>query len=89
MAEPPSLAGAVQVTVAEESPAIAVTPVGAPGIVIGVTALDAAETGPTPAGLVAVTVNVYVEPFTSSENAAVIVLPSVFTTRLSGDDVTV
>ena len=36
----------------------AVTPVGAPGVLAGVTALDGAEAGLVPAPLVAVTVNV-------------------------------
>ena len=35
---------------------------GAPGTVAGVTALEAADGGPTPATLVAVTVKVYVVP---------------------------
>ena len=61
MAEPPSLAGAVQVTVACASPAVAVPMVGAPGAVVtavGVTELDAAEAGPVPTELVAFTVKV-------------------------------
>ena len=45
MAEPPLEAGAVQVTVAELTPAVAVPMVGAPGGVAGVTALDWAEPG--------------------------------------------
>ena len=36
--EPPSEDGAFQLTVAEEAPLVAKTPVGAPGSVIGVTA---------------------------------------------------
>jgi hypothetical protein len=39
-------------------PGTAVTPVGAPGTVIGVTLFDGADAGPVPAVLVAVTVNV-------------------------------
>ena len=58
MALPPLLAGAVQVTVAEALPAVADTPVGAPGTVAGVTAVEAAEAAPVPAPLVAVTVKV-------------------------------
>ena len=59
MALPP-LPGAVQLTVALLRPAVALTPVGAPGRVgpEGVTALDWAEAGPVPIALVAVTVNV-------------------------------
>jgi hypothetical protein len=58
MGLPPLLAGATQLTVALALPATAVTPVGAPGVVSGVTAADAAEAGPVPLALVAVTVNV-------------------------------
>ena len=60
MALPPLLDGAVQLTVADPLPAVAVTPVGAPGAVgaLGVTALDGAEAGPVPMALVAVTVKV-------------------------------
>jgi hypothetical protein len=58
MALPPLLAGAVQLTVALALPATAVTAVGAPGVDSGVTAAEAAEAGPVPAALVAVTVNV-------------------------------
>ena len=54
------LVGAVQLTVADALPAVAVTPVGAPGAdgALGVTALDGAEAGPAPFALVADTVNV-------------------------------
>ena len=57
---PPLLDGAVQFTVADPLPAVAVTPVGAPGAVgaLGVTALDGEEAGPVPFALVAVTVKV-------------------------------
>jgi hypothetical protein len=63
MALPPSLAGAVQETVALALPAVAETPVGAPGTVmttgaIGVTLFEGTEAGPVPAALVAVTVKV-------------------------------
>ena len=58
MADPPSLAGAVQVTVASELPAVAVPMVGAPGVVYGVTLFEAAEAEPSPAALVATTVKV-------------------------------
>ena len=40
IALPPLLVGAVQLTVADPLPAVAVTPVGAPGSAFGVTALD-------------------------------------------------
>ena len=56
---PPS-AGAVQDTTADPSPAVAVTPVGAPGAAgpLGVTGVEAADAGPVPMALVAVTVKV-------------------------------
>ena len=46
MAVPPLEAGAVQVTVAEALPQVAVPMVGAPGVVGVVTELDWAEAGP-------------------------------------------
>ena len=58
MAEPPLLAGAVNVTVACALPAVAVPIVGAPGTVAGVTLFEAAEAGPVPSAFVAVTVKV-------------------------------
>ena len=62
MAAPPSLPGAAKLTVAAALPPTAETEVGAPGMVAGVTLFDAADTGPVPAELVAVTVNVYAVP---------------------------
>ena len=62
IAEPPLDTGAVKVTVACELPAVAAPIVGAPGTVLGVTLFDAADGVPTPAMLVAVTVNVYAVP---------------------------
>src|SRR5882672_10650355 len=61
----PPLLGAVQDTVAAAFPPVAVTPVGVPGACAGVTALDAADAGPDPKALLAVTLNVYVVPFVS------------------------
>jgi hypothetical protein len=69
---PPLEAGAVHDTVACPAPAVAVTPVGAPGAAAGVTALDAADAGPVPAEFVAVTVNVYAVPFVSPVTLAVV-----------------
>jgi hypothetical protein len=54
----PLLAGAVQVTVAAESPAAAVPMVGAPGSVKGTTAVDCVLAGPVPIALTAATVKV-------------------------------
>ena len=56
--EPPVSMGADQLTVAEASPGLATTPVGAPGTVRGVTKFDGSEAAPSPASLVAVTVKV-------------------------------
>jgi hypothetical protein len=60
IALPPLLDGAVQLTVADPSPAVADTPVGAPGGVdaFGVTELDGEDAGPVPFALVADTVKV-------------------------------
>jgi len=55
---PPLLTGAVQLTEAEPLPAVAVTPVGAPGSAFGVTELDGDDAAPVPLALVADTVNV-------------------------------
>ena len=57
MAEPLE-AGAVHETVTLVLAAVAVTLVGAPGTVAGVTELEAAEAAPVPTALVAVTVKV-------------------------------
>jgi hypothetical protein len=54
----PPFEGAVQVTTADPAPGVAVTPVGAAGVVAGVTALDGTDSGPVPTPLVADTVNV-------------------------------
>ena len=58
MGLPPFEAGGVKLTVACALPAVAVTFVGAPGTVTGVTWLEGADAGPVPIALVAVTVNV-------------------------------
>jgi hypothetical protein len=61
IALPPLLLGAVHLTCAAEEPAVAVTPVGAPGTLaaVGVTELDGEDSGPLPAELIALTVNTY------------------------------
>ena len=53
---------------------MALTPVGAPGAVaaVGVTELDWAETGPSPAEFDACTVNVYACPAVSPEMVVVV-----------------
>ena len=61
IAAPPSETGGVKVITAIPLPAVAVTPVGAPGATatkVGVTALDALEGWLVPIALVAVTVKV-------------------------------
>jgi hypothetical protein len=55
---PPSEEGAVQLTVAWASPEIALTSVGAPGMLVGVTEFDGPEAGESPTPLLAVTVKV-------------------------------
>jgi hypothetical protein len=89
IALPPLEAGVVQVTVACALPAVAVTPVGAPGTVMGVTEFDVAEAGPVPTALVAVAVNVYAVPLVSPVTVVVVVLPLTLAVRPPGDDVTV
>jgi hypothetical protein len=64
IAEPPLFTGAVNVTIACPFPATAVTPVGAPGTVTGVTEFDAVDDALVPIAFVAVTVNVYAVPLT-------------------------
>ena len=58
MAEPPFVAGAMKATDAWALPLVATAPVGAPGVVEGTTAADAALAAPFPLVLVATTVNV-------------------------------
>ena len=62
MAEPPLLLGALNVIVASPLPRTALTLVGAPGTVAGVTLFEADEADPVPTAFVAVTVNVYAVP---------------------------
>jgi len=65
---PPLETGGEKLTVTCASPAVALTPIGGPGTVIGVTGVtlfDGADDGPVPAAFVAVTVKVYGVPFVS------------------------
>jgi hypothetical protein len=62
--EPPLLTGASKETVASPLPRTAETLVGAPGTVAGTIELLVPEGVPVPTAFVAVTVNVYVVPFT-------------------------
>jgi hypothetical protein len=88
MGLPPSLVGAVQVTVADPMPAVATTAVGAPGTFGSVIAAEGCEAGPVPAAFVAVTTKVYVPPFASPETMAV-VAPAVDDVKPPGLEVTV
>jgi hypothetical protein len=82
-------AGAVQVTVACALPAVADTPVGAPGTLAGTTALEGVDAGPVPTALVAVTVNVYEVPLVSPVTVAVVLLPPAVAVSPPGEEVTV
>jgi hypothetical protein len=82
IALPPVEAGADQLTVALALWPMALTPVGAPGTAIGVTALEGDDGGLVPAAFVAVTVNVYDVPLVSpptrtlvADAAAAVVVP--------------
>src|SRR5882724_7620393 len=88
MALPPLAAGGVHVTVANAFPPVAVTFVGGSGTAAGVTGLDAAETGPVPIALVAVTVNVYAVPLLRPLSATLSVLPPTVVVTPPGDAVT-
>jgi hypothetical protein len=91
MALPPLLAGAAQLTVAEALPAVATTPVGAPGTVIttgatGVTLLEATDAAPAPALLLAVTVNVYAVPLLRPGTGALVADAGTLTDAIAGSD---
>jgi hypothetical protein len=53
---PPFEAGGLNLTIARALPPVAVTLVGVPGIVAGITTLEGLDAGPVPIALVAVTV---------------------------------
>ena len=89
MALPPSLLGPVKLTKAWALPGAAVTAVGAPGTVAGVTAADAADAGPVPTALVAVTVNVYAVPLASPGTTIEVHGAVQLAVRFSGFDVAV
>ena len=72
----PSSPGAVQVTAADDGPAVAATPVGASGALVGVTGADGSEAAPVPSALVAVTVNVYAVPLVRPSTVQVVRAPS-------------
>lgn len=88
IALPPLDGGAVHVTVACVSPGTALTAVGAPGAVAGVTAGEGKDAGPVPTVLAAVTVKVYAVPSTRPDTSADVV-PAVVAKAPPGDAVTV
>ncbi len=87
IAEPPFDAGGVKVTDAWPLPPVAVPTVGAPGTVATVTEFDAADAGPVPTALVAVTVKVYAVPLVRPETTMGEELP--VPVNPPGDEVTV
>ena len=90
IALPPLLTGAEKVTLACALPPVAVTAVGAPGAVAGVTLFDGVDAGLDPAALVATTVKVYAVPLVNPVIACVVdVLPALPSTPPAGFDVTV
>src|SRR5438270_3988772 len=89
MSDPPVSPGALQPTVADPLPAVAETPVGGPGTVAGVTALDGPDAGPSPASLVATTVNVYVVPLTRPGTAMEMSVPAAVAVAPPGEAETV
>ena len=90
IADPPSDVGALQESAAWAFPGTAIALVGAPGIVRGVTALEAIDESELPAALIATTVKVYAVPLASPEKVqerfAVLVQSAGAAT--AGDDVT-
>jgi hypothetical protein len=90
IALPPSLAGAVKLTLACALLPVAVTFVGAPGTVTGVTLFVGAEGTLEPAAFVATTVNVYAVPFVSPVTMCEVdVLPALLSIPPAGLEVTV
>ena len=79
----PPFEGAVQLTTAEALPAVAVTLVGAPGAMAGVTALEGALATLVPIAFVAVTVKVYDVPLVRPVTVPVVAVAPVTTTGLS------
>src|SRR6476619_4497598 len=79
MGEPPVLAGAVHVTVADALPAVAVPMVGAPGAVAaaaGVIVLELVEAALVPIALVAVTTKCTGVPVARALTTRLVVVPS-------------
>ena len=80
-------AGAVHETLADRTPAVAVTDVGASGVVTGVTAADATLARELPALFVATTVKVYAVPLVRPVQFAV--TPVTAHVPPAGEEVTV
>ena len=91
IAEPPSEAGAFQESVAWVFPGVAVTLVGASGIVRGVIAVEAVDESELPAALSATTVKVYAVPLASPEKVQerLLVLVQSAGAATAGEEVTV
>lgn len=84
------MTGGVKLTLACALPGTAVTFVGLPGVVLGVTLGDGFDAGPEPRALVATTVKVYAVPFVSPViTCDVDVVPAAVSTPPAGLDVTV
>jgi hypothetical protein len=87
MAEPPFETGAVQETTDCWLPNdVAVTEVGAPGVVAGMTVADGLEAAVVPSPLVALTVKVYDVPFVRPETVQLV--PAVEQVKPPGLEVT-
>jgi hypothetical protein len=84
IAEPPLFCGAVNETTADAFAVVAVTPVGGPGILAGVTADDAVESVEVPDVFVAVVLNLYAVPFVRPEITHVVA--GAFTVQLFEGD---
>jgi len=90
MALPPLDAGAVQLNHRlGVCLRLRFAPVGAPGTLAGVTALDGADAVPVPAALVAATEKVYEVPLVSPVTEAMLLPPPALAVNPPGDDVTV
>ena len=81
----PLLAGAVKLTVAWLTPAIALTPVGGFGRPAGTKGSDCADGKLLPMTLVAVTVKKYAVPFVNPPTTALVALAAAFTWAASVD----
>ena len=84
---PPVVPGAVNATLAEALPAVALTPVGAPGTVAGVTEEEAEDGTELPTEFVDTTVKVYGVPFVNPVKFIGDVAP--VAVKLPGEEVTV